>query len=185
MELTPAQLATVAADILAKPDLNSQPLNRDGSYQIYLLYNAVSATDVWRTDAPVQDIYDAIDWSKYTPTDAPDGTAIFTNRLLAIQTKQMNLQNMLQGRSTVDASKANLRAGLRDAVIGLPAGANGALITAGGASGATVLAALTRKALRIEALFAALPATTGNTTAQLLVWQGQIDLNSILQARGL
>lgn len=183
--MTPAQLATLKADILANGDTSTQPMNSAGNFAIQALYNAASTTDVWRTEAPVKDIYDAIDWSKFTPSDAADGTAIYTNRILLIQTKQMNLQNILQGRTTVDASKANLRAGLRDAVIALPAGASGASVAAGGASGVTVLTALTRKATRFEKLFATASAATGTVTANLLVLEGDLSIADIQQAREL
>ena len=130
-------------------------------------------------------IYDAIDWSKYTPSDAADGTAIQTNRLLSIQAKQMNLQNMLQGRDTIDASKANIRAGLRDAVTQLPAGASGAMVASGGTSGSAVLAACMRKATRFEKLFSTGPVTTGSTSANLLVLEGQLSSDDAQTAREL
>lgn len=183
MSLTTAQLATLKADILANSDMNAQPAGNTGAYAIAALYNAASSTDVWRTEAPVSAITDAIDWSKYTPVDAADGTAIFTNRLLVIQTKQMNLQSMIQGRTSVDASKANLRAGLRDAVIALPAGASGAAVAAGGTGGATVLAALVRKATRFEKLFAVTSAQTGTVTANLLALEGNVSSDDVQTAR--
>lgn len=181
--MTPAQLATLKADILASQDMASQPMNSAGALAIAALYNAASTTDIWRTDAPVQAIYDAIDWSKFTPVDAADGTTIYSNRLLLIQTKQMNLTNILQGRSTVDASKANLRAGLRDAVIAIPAGVSGAAVAPGGASGVNVLTACVRKATRFEKLFATTQATTGSVTANLLVLEGQVSTDDIQTAR--
>jgi hypothetical protein len=183
MPLTSAQYAALKADILASPDMASQPMTSAGALTIADLYNAASTTDVWRTDAPAQAIYDAIDWSKFTPVDAADGTTIYTNRLLLIQTKQMNLTNILQGRSTVDASKANLRAGLRDAVIALPAGVSGAAVAAGGVSGVNVLNACLRKATRFEKLFATNTATTGSVTANLLVLEGQVSVDDIQIAR--
>lgn len=181
--LTPAQLATLKADILANGDTNTQPNNSAGNLAIQALYNAPSATDVWQTAVSVPSIFDAIDWSKFTPVDAADSTVTYTNRLMLIQTKQMNLQSMLQGRATVDASKANLRAGLRDAVIALPAGAAGAAVTAGGAGGSTVLTACTRKANRFEKLFATTQATTGPVTANLLVIEGTVSIDDIQAAR--
>lgn len=183
MVLTTAQYAALKADIAASADMNNQPATHAGSEIIAGLYNVVSATDVWRTEASVQAIYDAIDWSKYTPADTPDTTQIYENRILCIQTKQMNLQNMLQGRTSVDASKANLRAGLRDAVTALPAGAAGAAVTAGGANGNTVLSAMTRKATRFEKLFATSQAQTGGVTANLLVLEGAVSVDDIQIAR--
>lgn len=183
MALTTAQLATLKADILASPDMSGQPMTSGGAYAIATLYNVPGATDVWRTDAPVSAIYDAITWTNFTPVDAADNTATFTNRALVIQTKQMNLQNILQGRTTVDGSKANLRAGLRDAVIQLPAGAAGALVVAGGASGATVMTALVRKATRFEALFASAPVATGTVSAGLMAVEGAVTSDTVQQAR--
>ena len=181
--LTPAQIATLKADILLNADTNTQPAGSTGNAAIMALYNAASSTDVWQTSAPVQAVYDSIDWSKFTPVDVADSTVTYTNRLMLIQTKQMNLQSILQGRTSVDASKANLRAGLRDAVIALPAGTAGASVTAGGASGVTVLTALTRKANRYEKLFATATATTGTVTANLLVVEGLLSVDDLQLAR--
>jgi hypothetical protein len=71
--LTPTQTAIVKADILANSDMNAVAANTDGSYVIKDLYNALASPDflVWRTDVPVQDIFNAVDWTKYTPTDVP------------------------------------------------------------------------------------------------------------------
>jgi hypothetical protein len=181
--LTPAQYASLKADILASGDMNTQPMTSAGAAAIAALYNAASNQDVWRTDANVNAIYDAIDWTKFTPADAVDSTVTYSNRLLLIQTKQMNLQNMLQGRTTVDASRANLRAGLRDAVTNLPAGSSGAAISAGGAGGAAVLNALTRKATRFEKLFATQSAATGTVSANILVIEGVVSGDDIQVAR--
>ena len=155
-----AQVQLLKADMTAKM-LAGQPLFGLQDFAIAAYYNTATTTDIWRTDAPVDAILDAIDWSKYTPADAADATAIFTNRTLAIQTKQMNLQNMLIGRDSLNAAKSNIRAGLRDAVVGVPAGALGALISPGGPSGSLVLAACIRKASNSEVL---LSTTTGGTT---------------------
>lgn len=186
--MTPEQLAAIKADILANPDLNAQPATSGGAYEIARLYNLPASPDfvVWRTDAPVDAILDAINWSLYTPSDAPDGTATFTNRLLAIQTKQMNLQNMLIGRSSINAAKPNIRGGLRDAVIAVPAGAGGASVSPGGASGATVLANCIRKATRIEKVLATASQgsdTTGTTTARVMGFEGAITSDDVQAAR--
>lgn len=183
MALTTAQYAALKADILANSDLNSLPMSNTGHTEIARLYNLASTTDVWRTDASVSSIADAINWAAYTPTDLPDTTQIYMSRVLVIQTKQMNLQMMLQGRSTLDASKANIRAGLRDAVTALPSGTAGAAISAAGAGGVTVLNALVRKALRIEKLFMGSTATTGTITANLLVYEGTITPDDVATAR--
>lgn len=183
--MTPAQNAAIKADIAANSDLNIFPNNSDGSYAIAELYNlpAVPAFNVWRTDAPVQAIYDAINWSLYTPVDAPEASGLYAARALAIQTKQMNLQNMLIGRDTLNCSKLNVRAGLRDAVIAVPAGANGVSVSPGGASGATVLANCIRPATRLEKLLSVGSAATGSTTANLLGFEGIVSYRDIDTAR--
>lgn len=184
--LTPAQTATFKADVLADSTFSNVPHTSDGAFVIEAAYNAPSATNflVWRTDVPVSNIYDSIDWTKYTPADTPDATVTFTNRALVIQTKQMNLQNILQGRATIDASKANTRAGLRDAVIALPAGASGASIAAGGASGVATLTACTRIATRLEQLLVTSSPTTGKVTAGVMGFEGQISYSDVQTAMG-
>lgn len=186
MALTPAQNAVIKADILAQPDLQNIPNNTDGAIDIAKAYNlpAVPELKVWATNAKVNDISNAIDWSKFTPTDVPDGNAITTNRLLVIQTKQINLQNLLQGRVTVDASKPNIRAGLRDAVIALPAGVAGANVSAGGASGVDVLNACLRSATRLEKLLSLGPAPAlGGVTADIMGFEGTVGFQAIENAR--
>ena len=185
MSLTPAQNAIIKADIAANADMNTLANNSDGSYEIARLYNlqASPAFNVWRTNTPTKDIFDTIDWTKYTPTDAPEATGIYTARALAINVKQMNLQNMTVGKDTIDTSKANIRAGLRDAVIQLPSGTSGALTAAGGASGATTLAACIRTATRLEKLLSTGSATTGSTTANLLGFEGNVSYQDIDTAR--
>lgn len=187
MMLNSQYYSTVRADILANSDMNTIPLGGDGDFAIAALYNAQAtpAFSVWRTDASVKAIADAIDWSKYTPTDAADNTVTFSNRLLLIQTKQMNLQTMLTGRDYLDCSLANIRAGLRDAVIQLPSGAGGALVTSGGASGATVLNVCARNATRIEKLLAAATQTTGTVTASILTHQGAVTPDDIARVRAV
>ena len=191
--LTLAQNAAIKADIAANIDLSVIPAGSDGSFEIARLYNlpAAPAYMVWRTNALTKDIFDAIDWTKYTPADAPEATGIYTARAMAIQTKQMNLQNILTGRDQLDTSKPSIRAGLRDAVIQLPAGANGANISAGGGNGATagvtVLTACTRAATRIEKLLSTSPpaagTVTGPVTAGLLGFEGVVTYPLIEEAR--
>lgn len=187
MALTQSQLATLKAAILADPVLAAKPNNSDGAFDIAIAMNSLASpsANVWRTDARVQAINDAINWSLFTPSDTPDGTAAWTNRILAIQTKQMNLQLMLQGRDTVDASKANVRAGLRDAVIAVPAGAGGSAVSPGGASGVNVMNACVRPGLRIEILLKTGDATTGTVTAAIMGYEGQITYQDVETARAL
>lgn len=184
--MTPAQLATLNTYINTVPEWAALPNNTNSAAVIAEALNEPASPDflLWRTDAPVSSIYDAIDYTKFTPTDVPDNTATFTNRTLVVQTKQMNLQLMLQGRQTVDASKANVRAGLRDAVIALPSGAGGVASSAGGASGVNVMNALTRKSTLAEKVLVAGSAQTGTVTANLIGWEGTVTYSDIETARG-
>jgi hypothetical protein len=183
MALTTQQLSAIKADIAASGDMNTLPANSDGDFEIARLYNLPSTTDVWRTNVRTSEIFDAITWANFTPQDAADATATYTNRILSVQTKQMNLQNMLSGRETIDASKANVRGGLRDALIQLPTGSGGAMLSAGGASGVTVLAACVRKANRIEKLLASAPVTTSTVSAGVMGFEGTIGYQDIQAAR--
>ena len=176
--LTSTQLQTLKTAVLADPTAAGYRTAGD-SYSLKQWLDGASSTSVWRTDAPVPAIIDAINWANYTPNDAADNTATYTNRALLAQTKQMNLQLMLQGRQTLDASKANLRAGLRDAVTQVPTGAGGAMTSPGGASGVTVLTVCTRTATRCEAALAGSTSTTGTVTAAALTFEGNIDQASV------
>lgn len=183
--LTAEQLQTLKAYINSVPAWAALPNNEDNAFFIAAELSKVAAPafSLWRTEAPTSAIFDAIDWPKYTPSDAADGTAIYTNRLLLIQTKQMNLQTMCQGRETVNANKASVRSGLRDATIGIPAGTAGANTTPGGAGGVNVLNALTRPALLIEKVLAGAQATTGTVTANLIGYEGGIGYQDVVAAR--
>lgn len=186
MPLTTQQLATLKAAIIADGTLNAYPNTTDGNLDMASeQLNKLASPDflIWNSRTPVQAVFDSIDWSKYTPTDAVDSTVLYSNRLLMIQTKQMNLQNILVGRDTVDATKLNLRAGLRDSVIQIPAGASGANVAAGGASGSTTLAACSRKALLIEKILTTGAASTGTTTFDLPGYEGQISGADVAAAR--
>lgn len=144
--------------------------------------NSPSGSVAWNSATPVFSVIDSIDFTKYTPVSAlDDGTlsdaTIAARRqaqLLGIQTKQMNLQMMLQGRDKIDATKATLRNGLRDAVIQVPAGASGAAASPGGASGVTTLTACTRSATRAEVMLSSGTATTGTVSAYVLPFEGSV-----------
>ena len=155
MVLTTAQLQALKADIAAAGDLSVFPNTSDGNFAIAQLYNlsAVPAFIVWATDVPVRNVYDAITWANLTPNDTPDTTQLWENRALMCQAKQINLQIMLQGQATVNGAKANIRAGLQDALTAIPSGTGGAPRAAGWATG--VQPSLQRTATRIEKLLAA------------------------------
>lgn len=192
MTLTTAQYASLRAAIQADPVLSAIPIGGDGDIDIANAFNATASPDfmVWRPDVPVREIMDTFNFAAFTPADSMpesqvDSAAIqrYAARLLAIQTKQMNLQLMLQGRDTVDASLSNFRAGLRDALINVPAGVNGAGVAVAGASAVNALNACTRRATRAEKLFSGSNATTGTVTAAVMNVTGQISAADVGIAR--
>ena len=192
--MTPAQLTALRQAIDANPTWAAIPNNSDGNYALAALLNAQAspAFSVWRTDAPVNAILDAINWGTYTPSDTialTDPTLTQqVGRLLTIQTKQMNLQLMVQGREVINCSRPNVRGGLRDAVIQVPSGANGAATSPGGANGATVLAQCIRNATEAEKILATASQasdTTGATTARVMGFEGNVSPTDVETARNL
>jgi hypothetical protein len=188
--LTPAQQATLKTDIQNTASLNAAVTANDW-YTVADYYNSASSTPVWWTACPTDNIFNALTWTNYTPNDAvPTDTAlnsaVYLNRMGIVNIKQMNLQNMVIGRTSINMANAQTRAGIRDATIQLPTGTGGAMTTTGGASGATVLAACVRPVLasRVEKLFSAGPSTTGSVTADVLTFEGQISPLDVQRAMG-
>lgn len=187
--MTPAQLDALRTKVFASADPTMVALVAARDQNALTAYlNADSGEVGWRTDAPVNAILDAITWTSYTPQDGIGGgdtdplLSVKIGRLLTVQTKQINLQLMLQGRDTLDCSRPNVRLGLRDCVVQLPTGAGGAMTSPGGPSGATVLAKCVRPITRTEALLAADSQAgdmTGTTTARVLTFEGRIDAGEV------
>lgn len=195
--MTPAQLAALKADILADQVLAAFPNNSDGNSAIAAAYNTIvaSAYWVWKTSMPTSDAFDQIVWANLTPQDLPPKTTaeasayqagaslseallLWKARSLACQGKQFNVQTMLSGRATIDPSKANVRAGLQDALTGVPSGASGANKQAGWAA---LQVAMSRQATRVEKLFA-----TGSGTVpspSTMVFEGQLTYQDVEAAR--
>lgn len=191
MGLSPAQLTTLRADIIADPVLNAKSLSDDGANDIMLAYNAPAAPafNVFRTNVPIVDIRDKVTWQNFTPADAPDATVIWTNRALECQGKQFNLQLLFGTGLTFDASKINLRAGLNDATTNIPAGAGGAAVSGGWNN---ILPILRRLATRAEHLFAGQTSGVGvtgtdplgaTTNPALMGFEGAVTLDDVKAAR--
>lgn len=158
--LTTEQLATLKAAILA--DATAATLYTDGDLSGLADYMNASASPekvVWKTSVPTADIFDQIDWANMTPTGSPGTDAAWTNRSLACQGKQFNLQTILVGRETINPSKNKVRNGLQDSLTDLPSGNNGNLRQAGWSG---VLTRLYRDATRFEALFVTGTGTTAD-----------------------
>ena len=58
MQLTPAQQATIKADIIANPDLSAFPNTLDGNFEIAKLYNLQASPDyyVWKTNVALNEV---------------------------------------------------------------------------------------------------------------------------------
>ena len=158
MYLSSAQLATL------RSWLNSNAIGLNDEDAINLL-NATASPNyyVWRTNMRIEEIYDKITWVNFTPSDDPDSNVIWTNRSLACQGKQFNLQTMLIGSTgSLNPTKSGIRAGLNDATTNLPSGPAGTL-RSGGWSG--ILTTLYRLCTVGEKLYSVVATGTGNNGA--------------------
>lgn len=180
MSLSPAQLLILKNYIAADPILNGQPVDGNGLGFIADALNSLSspAFYVWRSSTQAASVGDAINWSALTPVDTPDGTATYTNRALSCQAKQINLQILLQGQSSISSNKANIRAGFQDALTNIPSGVNGANTPGGWPN---VKTAMTRVATVVEKLLATGTGTTASPAD--LGFEGNITSNDVDTAR--
>ncbi len=159
--MTPEQYTTLKS--LADADQTASALIAQGN-DIGLAdwMNAPTSQYIWRQYTPADDVFDAIVWANLTPIDAPDGTALWTNRALLCQAKQINLQIMLQGKERIATAKATTRAGLSDAMLNVPSGASGATQSAGWAA---VKSVISRIGTRAEMALATGAGTQGSPSA--------------------
>ena len=151
--MTPEQIVTLRAACFADPTAAAffQPRDNVGLCN-YLNQN--SAFIVWRSTTSAPDIMDAITWANFTPSDVPTGDAVALQREYRCQGKQLNLQILLQGRDSLPTGRANIRNGLSDALVNVPAGTDGAILDAGWLGVGKVKAAISRTANRGEVVFA-------------------------------
>lgn len=181
--LTAPQLAILKDAILAELDptvvIARTPATRDDRV-IAAFYNQPSTFYVWKSSVDTEAIFDAIDWAKLTVADlasvadSAQVSSAQTNWHLACQGKQINLQIVLQGRATINATRLKTRQMLTDALHNLPSGAGGALQDAGWTP---VKQTLYRAATRGEALYATGTGTTG--VPGLLAFEGAVTLDDV------
>ena len=186
MNLTSAQQTTFAAAINANtstipalPGVTStfvgvevknvpQGNDRDGAAAVAAFYNQLAVGPFLLFNSAVlnSDIFNQVLFANYTPNDAiTSGNASqWTAASMACQGKQFNLQIMIQPGGTFDATRVNLRKGLKDAMSSLPSAAGFAAQDGGwNATLNTCPNVLTRSATIFESLFAI--ATTGPLAA--------------------
>ena len=173
--MTESELIALKAALLADTDQAVIDAVAIGNAtEIVRLYNLPSETIVWRTSVPVPEVFDAIVWANMTPASVPDGTALWTNRNLQCQSKQLALQTILMGREQINATKANIRAGLQDALTAIPSKSDGSNQAAGWLA---VVPVLKRAATKAEAVY--VTGTGTDAAPGLLVWEGQININDV------
>jgi len=160
--MTPAQLTTLKNDLAANVNtvlingvataINAVPHGAQNAQSIADWYNLFPGTDyfVWDSKADAFAIFNGVLFANYTPNDAATETLIDGNRAMRCQIKQGNIALLLQGRTTFDATRVNLRSALNDATTNLPSGAAG-VSRSGGWSG--ILPILSRKANNVEKVF--------------------------------
>lgn len=176
--LTPAQLQALKNDIAANSNtviingvataISAVPHSPDNAQMVANFYNQNASPSfmVFRSNIPVQDIFNQILFSNYTPNDtiSSANAAQFTAWSFACQNKQLNVQSMLQNpnQQTFNAGLTNMRKGLKDGTSNLPSGGAGALVDGGWGTAAQlpstpatgIQSTLTRAASWIEKLFA-------------------------------
>jgi hypothetical protein len=181
--MTPTQITALRAICLATPAAAAFFV-ADGASGLRAYLNGESGANVWRTDVPTVEILDAVDQSRYTPNDqvlqtnaATDSLLRLNARALYAQTKLMVLQNFVLSRQHLDCRPVTVRSSLRDAVIQVPTGADGAAMQPGGASGVNVLNKCVRPGTRAEVMLAAAAQgsdTTGGVTARAMTFEGEV-----------
>ena len=168
--LTPAQLTTLKADILADPILAAQPNTSDGAFAIAQAYNlaAIPVFWVWRT---------SVSKAEFTQQTSQDGTSFtwvgngFITRSVGEQTAWRELFNATE---SVNPSLANVRQAFLDIFSGA---GNAALNRAH----MTIVAR--RKATRAETLFAV---GTGSTVSPgTMTFEGALSFQDVQDARNL
>ena len=177
--MTPAQITILRAAIFA--DGTASPLLSAGNLSGLLGWlNGASAFTVWRSTTSASDIMDAITWANFTPSDVPTGDAVALQREYRCQGKQLNLQILLQGRESLPTGRANIRNGLSDALVNVPAGTDGAMLDAGWLGAGKVKAAISRLATNAEKVFATgtgsagVPGILGALDGEVSEYEGKV-----------
>lgn len=106
--MTPAQLQTLKAAILAVPELAEKPMNSDGDYNIAAAINQTDPANyiVWKTSVSIDDIMrNGMDWA----------------RVDNLSVGKARIWDWIGRLGAIDASKINVRAGIDAAWVGTSA----------------------------------------------------------------
>lgn len=170
------------AAILAETDIGFVALRQANETGLMAeWYNQLTASIVWRSTTPTDEILNGIIGASLTPTDTPDNTVAYTNRALSCQAKQINLQMYLQKTGTLPTGKLNIRQTLQDALLNVPSGVSGALQDAGWAGTGKVKDIISRSCTRAEKIFAS-GTFTSAVPGNLGAFEGMVSNDDILNA---
>lgn len=159
--MTPAQLATLKAAILADNALSSQPMNSDGAFEIARLLNELASPDfiVWKTDVSVDEIMrNGMDWA----------------RVDNLSVGKARIWDWLSRLGMFNAAKTNVRAGIDAAWVGTAADL---------AVRAAIYVHCKRKATRIEKILAT--GTGTDVSPAVMAFEGSVSYQDVEQARSL
>ena len=157
--MSPAQLVTLKAAILADPVLAAMPMNGDGEFDIAAALNqqAVPAFTVWRTNVPTSQVGTAM-----SSTEVAGLTTANTNRLMVMES---------YSGGTFNASIPDVQAGFNSVFSG----------TGGAITRAALLVVWKRLALRVERI---LSTGTGTDLAPATMGvEGKISPDEVRAAR--
>lgn len=150
--MNPTQIIALRAKIFLDATAAAFFPSRDsGGLQVYLNSPASPAYSVYARQTRADDINDAILWSKMTSSDTPTALVSYTNAVLLCQSKQINLQILLQGKEVINTGKVNIRGAFQDALTNVP---SGALNAPQGAGWSAVKTVMTRTATIAEKMLA-------------------------------
>ena len=157
MALTPAQLSTLKAAILADPALNVEPNNSDGAFAIAAALNQLSspAFIVWKTDIPTKDVKKAINWPEYISRSVGERAAF----------------ELIIANGIVSAADPGIRQGFQDIFSG-PSGA---------VTRTALIVLAKRTATRGEKILAT--GTGTDTTPATMTFEGNLSYQDVQDAR--
>jgi hypothetical protein len=168
MSLTPQQLATLKADILASPDLAAQPMTNDGAFAIAAAYKLPAQPDFWVWSTLVQQdsiMQNGFDWLRVDNLTV--GKARIWEWLFANPQRAIN------------PSKANVRAGIGETWKGT---------AADNAVRLAVFQHCQRLANRAEKLFAVGDGTSTTVDGigpATMTFEGSLQYTDVVEARQL